>query len=47
MLNATVETNDMFGQVVKLEYYVMHQIVCPANSRLTNNNHKHFSHNNC
>jgi hypothetical protein len=38
ILNATIHTNAMLGQVVKLKYCVIHQIVGPANSRFTNNN---------
>jgi hypothetical protein len=28
MLNATVDTKDMLGQVVKRKYCAMHQVVC-------------------
>jgi hypothetical protein len=44
MLNAIVDTNDMFCQVVNLKCCVMHQIVCPENSKFSNSSYKSPCH---
>jgi hypothetical protein len=47
MLNATVDSNDIIGQVVNLKHCVMHQIERPATSMFANYNHENLCHNYC